>query len=29
MTYDIDELAIELELEHLRSMRLRRSEAMR
>ena len=28
MTYDIDELAIELELEHLRSMRVRRSERM-
>ena len=29
MTYDIDESAIELELEHLRSMRVRRSEPMR
>jgi len=28
MTYDIDESAIELELEHLRSMRVRRSERM-
>ena len=28
MTYGIDESAIELELEHLRSMRVRRSERM-
>jgi hypothetical protein len=28
MTYDIDESAIEFELEHLRSMRVRRSERM-
>ena len=28
MTYEIDESAIELELEHLRSMRVRRSERM-
>ena len=28
MTYDIDESAIELELEHLRSMRVRRSERL-
>ena len=28
MTYDIDESTIELELEHLRSMRVRRSERM-
>jgi hypothetical protein len=28
MSYDIDDSAIELQLEHLRSMRIRRSERM-
>jgi hypothetical protein len=28
MTYDIDDSAIKLQLEHLRSMRIRRSERM-